>query len=57
MLETVTDKFQLYSFSFNYEIRPDLVARVGGNYQIRDSNFPRFNKDRFVLTIGLTTDF
>ena len=57
VLETVTDKFQLYSFSFNYEIRPDLVARVGGNYQIRDSNFPRFNKDRFVLTIGLTTDF
>lgn len=53
----VEDGFQLYSFSFNYEVGPDFVARLGGDYQVRDSNFPAFNKGRFVLQVGLTTDF
>jgi hypothetical protein len=57
VVELITDDFQIYSFSINYHLRPDLIAQLGGNYWIRDSNFPRFSKDRFVVTVGITTEF
>ena len=57
VVEVISDDFQIYSLSINYHLRPDLVAQLGGNYWIRDSNFPRFDKDRFVVTVGLTTEF
>ncbi len=56
VLEVVLDKFQIYSFSFNYELRPDLIVRIGGDYWIRNSNYPAFNKDRFVLIVGIVTE-
>ena len=40
--EVVKDEFQIYSFSINYELRPDIVISVGVDQQLRDSNFPLF---------------
>lgn len=55
--EVVKDEFQIYSFSINYELRPDIVISVGVDQQLRDSNFPRFNKDRTIFNVGMTTAF
>jgi len=53
--EVVRDEFQIYSFSINYELRPDIVISVGVDQQLRDSNFPRFNKDRTIFLVGVRT--
>lgn len=55
--DNVSDEFRLYSFSINYEIRPDLFLRAGIDALRRSSNLPQFSKDRNVITVGLTTDF
>jgi hypothetical protein len=55
--EIVTDDFRIYSFSINYHLRPDLIAYGGGDWWFRESNLPQFNKDRFVLNVGITTEF
>ena len=55
--EIITDDFQIYSFSINYHLRPDLIAYVGGDWWYRESNYPLFNKDRFVFNVGVRTEF
>lgn len=52
--EVVRDDFQIYGFSINYELTPDVVLSVGGEQQLRDSNLPRFDKDRTLFNVGLT---
>ncbi len=54
--ELVDDRFQIYSLSVNYHLTPTLILRVGSSYLIRDSNFPAFDKDRFLFNFGLTTE-
>lgn len=53
----VQDDFNIYTFSVNYELTLDLIVRGGIDIQQRSSNLPQFNKDRNVVTIGLTTLF
>ncbi|MFQ5790059.1 MAG: outer membrane beta-barrel protein [Acidobacteriota bacterium] len=53
----VEDRFQNYLFSFNYKLTPTLVVSVGANYENRESNLPFFAKDRFLLNVGLTSEF
>ena len=55
--EIVRDEFQIYGFSINYELRPDVVLSVGVDQQLRNSNLPRFDKDRTVFNIGVTAGF
>lgn len=55
--EVVEDEFQIYAFSINYELRPDVVLSLGVDQQNRSSNLPSFDKDRLIFRVGLATDF
>jgi hypothetical protein len=56
VVESVYDRFQIYSLSVNYHLTPGLILRVGSSYLIRNSNLPAFDKDRLLFNVGLTTE-
>lgn len=56
VLEPVEDRFGIYSVSVNYHLTPTLILRAGTSYLQRDSNLPSFDKDRWLLNFGITTE-
>jgi hypothetical protein len=56
VVEPIYDRFQIYSLSVNYNLTERLILRLGGNYMIRESNVPVFDKDRLLFNFGITTD-
>jgi hypothetical protein len=54
--ESINDRFQIYSLSFNFNLTDTLILRLGGSYMIRESNVMIYDKDRFLFNFGITTD-
>jgi hypothetical protein len=52
--EPIADDFQTYSLNFTFRLTGAWSFGIGTSYLLRDSNVPDFNKERWVLNLGIT---